>query len=307
MTPVPVLFAALGTSELLSLLADTTFFGKFILLVLLVCSLVTMAVAIERALYFRRRSGNPEPVLLRALDQLRKGDLSGALTQLQTTAHPMGRVAEEVLTGTGGVVDHAAAGGAWCHKLEDAVVGADELDVGHPAQDPDVVTSQGTPRLEMRGVTKRYPGVVACDSIDLDVRQGEIHARADELARDVVDVEVADAAAGQLGINTTSFLTIVGAAGLAVGPRTEACLPTGCQDGFPRQHAGLIPFYGQRRGRTLLSMAAIRRCRWRKRPCILRMPWDAYEDAVGTSAANLVETLLKFQPVQRIDRQIDKD
>lgn len=32
------------------------------------------------------------------------------------------------------------------------------------------------PRLEMRGVTKRYPGVVACDAIDLDVRPGEIHA-----------------------------------------------------------------------------------------------------------------------------------
>ena len=32
------------------------------------------------------------------------------------------------------------------------------------------------PRLEMRGVTKRYPGVVACDSIDLDVHEGEIHA-----------------------------------------------------------------------------------------------------------------------------------
>ena len=28
----------------------------------------------------------------------------------------------------------------------------------------------------MRGVTKRYPGVIACDAIDLDVRQGEIHA-----------------------------------------------------------------------------------------------------------------------------------
>ena len=32
------------------------------------------------------------------------------------------------------------------------------------------------PRLEMRGITKRYPGVVANDSIDLDVRPGEIHA-----------------------------------------------------------------------------------------------------------------------------------
>src|SRR5687768_7463827 len=32
------------------------------------------------------------------------------------------------------------------------------------------------PAIEMRGVTKRYPGVVANDHIDLDVRPGEIHA-----------------------------------------------------------------------------------------------------------------------------------
>ena len=32
------------------------------------------------------------------------------------------------------------------------------------------------PALEMRGITKRYPGVVANDGIDLDVRPGEIHA-----------------------------------------------------------------------------------------------------------------------------------
>jgi general nucleoside transport system ATP-binding protein len=32
------------------------------------------------------------------------------------------------------------------------------------------------PALEMRGVTKRYPGVLANDRIDLDVRPGEIHA-----------------------------------------------------------------------------------------------------------------------------------
>jgi general nucleoside transport system ATP-binding protein len=36
---------------------------------------------------------------------------------------------------------------------------------------------QSTPsRLEMRGITKRYPGVVANDHIDLDVKAGEIHA-----------------------------------------------------------------------------------------------------------------------------------
>ena len=32
------------------------------------------------------------------------------------------------------------------------------------------------PALQMRGITKRYPGVVANDAIDLDVRPGEIHA-----------------------------------------------------------------------------------------------------------------------------------
>ena len=34
----------------------------------------------------------------------------------------------------------------------------------------------GPPLLEMRGITKRYPGVVANDGISLDVRAGEIHA-----------------------------------------------------------------------------------------------------------------------------------
>ena len=37
-------------------------------------------------------------------------------------------------------------------------------------------TAVGAPALEMRGITKRYPGVVANDHIDLDVRPGEIHA-----------------------------------------------------------------------------------------------------------------------------------
>src|ERR671918_1097737 len=32
------------------------------------------------------------------------------------------------------------------------------------------------PVLEMHGITKQYPGVLANDSIDLDVRPGEIHA-----------------------------------------------------------------------------------------------------------------------------------
>ena len=42
-----------------------------------------------------------------------------------------------------------------------------------PGLDVPVVAA---PALEMRGITKRYPGVVANDGIDLDVRPGEIHA-----------------------------------------------------------------------------------------------------------------------------------
>ena len=39
-----------------------------------------------------------------------------------------------------------------------------------------VTATAAAPALEMRGITKRYPGVVANDHIDLDVRTGEIHA-----------------------------------------------------------------------------------------------------------------------------------
>src|SRR6266540_6368801 len=38
------------------------------------------------------------------------------------------------------------------------------------------IAAGAVPALEMRGITKRYPGVVANDHIDLDVRAGEIHA-----------------------------------------------------------------------------------------------------------------------------------
>jgi general nucleoside transport system ATP-binding protein len=38
------------------------------------------------------------------------------------------------------------------------------------------MATESAPLLEMRGITKRYPGVLANDHIDLDVRAGEIHA-----------------------------------------------------------------------------------------------------------------------------------
>src|SRR3970282_751415 len=38
------------------------------------------------------------------------------------------------------------------------------------------VEQPSPPRLQMRGITKRYPGVIANNRIDLDVKAGEIHA-----------------------------------------------------------------------------------------------------------------------------------
>ena len=35
---------------------------------------------------------------------------------------------------------------------------------------------EAAPVLEMRGITKRFPGVVADDHVDFDLRQGEVHA-----------------------------------------------------------------------------------------------------------------------------------
>jgi biopolymer transport protein ExbB len=69
-----------------------------ILLVLLVCSLVTMAVAIERAMYFRRRSGDPEQTLLKALESIRHGRPSEAVVHCESNQHPMGQVAAQVMS-----------------------------------------------------------------------------------------------------------------------------------------------------------------------------------------------------------------
>src|SRR4030042_4942309 len=38
-----------------------------------------------------------------------------------------------------------------------------------------MISSNDQPMLEMRGITKRFPGVIANDNVDFDVRRGEVH------------------------------------------------------------------------------------------------------------------------------------
>jgi general nucleoside transport system ATP-binding protein len=51
-----------------------------------------------------------------------------------------------------------------------------ESPVGNESPESPASAAVIAPALEMRGITKRYPGVVANDHIDLDIRPGEIHA-----------------------------------------------------------------------------------------------------------------------------------
>ncbi len=45
-----------------------------------------------------------------------------------------------------------------------------------PSAIPDRALDTGTPVLEMHGIRKIFPGVVALDNVDFDVRAGEVHA-----------------------------------------------------------------------------------------------------------------------------------
>jgi biopolymer transport protein ExbB/TolQ len=68
-----------------------------VMIIIAVCSIVTFGFALERALYFWKRRGNPQGAVQQALEQVRQGRLKEAVYTLGNHAHPAGPVAAEVL------------------------------------------------------------------------------------------------------------------------------------------------------------------------------------------------------------------
>ncbi len=71
--------------------------GSPVMIALIGCSVVTLAVALERVLYFRQRGGDADGLLTRAAAQVRQGRLAEAAATCQASKHPFGTVAIEVL------------------------------------------------------------------------------------------------------------------------------------------------------------------------------------------------------------------
>jgi len=68
-----------------------------IVMALIGFSVITLGIAIERAYYFWKRKGNPDLTLENALSNLHRGRKEEAVRICESCAHPMGRVAVQVL------------------------------------------------------------------------------------------------------------------------------------------------------------------------------------------------------------------
>jgi biopolymer transport protein ExbB len=64
---------------------------------LVICSVITLGVALERAAYYWRRRGNTESMMARVVQCLRTGDSAQAVWACRAIGHPLGRTALETL------------------------------------------------------------------------------------------------------------------------------------------------------------------------------------------------------------------
>jgi biopolymer transport protein ExbB len=83
--------------------ADFDWIGAFrsspIMIALAACSVLTLAIALERIFYFRQRGGNADKLLALAAGLVRQKRLGAAIELCQSNSHPVGVVAAEVLRG----------------------------------------------------------------------------------------------------------------------------------------------------------------------------------------------------------------
>jgi len=68
-----------------------------VMVVILLCSVLTLGFAIERIIYFWNRRGNPDGVLASALVALRSGNNEEAARVCSKESHPVGAVAADVI------------------------------------------------------------------------------------------------------------------------------------------------------------------------------------------------------------------
>jgi biopolymer transport protein ExbB len=68
-----------------------------VMVIILACSVMTLAFVIERLSYFAKRRGKPDAVMAAALAKLRSGDVQAATKLCAESAHPVGPVAATVL------------------------------------------------------------------------------------------------------------------------------------------------------------------------------------------------------------------
>ena len=64
-----------------------------IFLILVGCSVITLGITLERALYFWKRRGNPDTTLVRTMMKIRSGETEEASWLVRSTPHPMGAAA----------------------------------------------------------------------------------------------------------------------------------------------------------------------------------------------------------------------
>lgn len=70
-----------------------------ILIVLILCSIVTLGFAIERLGYYRKRGGNPDATMHKAMNAIEGHRFDEAVNHFQDLAHPLGPVATQTLHG----------------------------------------------------------------------------------------------------------------------------------------------------------------------------------------------------------------